>query len=63
MQRMLDSNANGVSNQKGFYEYDDESAQQWVKRWTQFTWQIRELADHYVPVNGHSSTLTAEALL
>jgi 3-hydroxybutyryl-CoA dehydrogenase len=63
MQRMLDSNANGVSNQRGFYEYDDESAQQWVKRWTQFTWQIRELADHYVPVNGHSSTLTAEALL
>jgi 3-hydroxybutyryl-CoA dehydrogenase len=63
MQRMLDSNSNGVSNLKGFYEYDDESAEQWVKRWTQFTWQIRELADQHVPVNGHSSTLTAEALL
>jgi 3-hydroxybutyryl-CoA dehydrogenase len=62
MQRMLDSNANGVSNLKGFYEYDAESAQQWMSRWTEFTWQIRDLADHHVPVNGHSSSLTADAL-
>jgi len=62
MQRMLDANANGVSNQKGFYEYDDESAQQWVKRWTDFTWEVRELADSHVPVNGHARALPEEVL-
>lgn len=63
MQRMLDSNAEGVSNQKGFYEYDAESAQEWLRRWTEFTWKIRELADRYVPVDDPiSQPKTAETL-
>jgi 3-hydroxybutyryl-CoA dehydrogenase len=63
MQRMLDSNAEGVSNQKGFYEYDAESAREWLKRWTQFTWQIRELADRYVPVDDRTSNPKTEEVL
>jgi 3-hydroxyacyl-CoA dehydrogenase len=49
MQRMLDEGAEGVGNLKGFYDYDSESAQQWVKNWTRFTWRVRELADDHVP--------------
>ena len=51
MKHMLDTGAEGVSNQLGFYEYDAESAQQWEEKWKAFTWQVRELADHYVPTD------------
>lgn len=49
MKRMLDTGAEGVSNQMGFYEYDAESARKWEENWREFTWYVRELADRYIP--------------
>jgi len=51
MKRMLETGAEGVSNGMGFYEYDTESAKQWEEKWRAFTWQVRELADYYVPTD------------
>lgn len=60
MQHMLDNDAKGVSNLKGFYEYDEDSAREWTKRWTEFTWQIRDLADQHIPTGERSQSVAAE---
>lgn len=56
MRQMVEQGAEGVSNRKGFYEYDEASAKQWMQRWTDFTWQIRALADEHLPLQAAEAT-------
>jgi 3-hydroxybutyryl-CoA dehydrogenase len=45
--KMAKSGARGVSNQRGFYRYTKEQAEQWEKLFHDFTYEIRALASRY----------------
>jgi 3-hydroxybutyryl-CoA dehydrogenase len=47
MRRKVASGAKGVANAKGFYPYTQRSARQWERKWVEFTYDIRRLADDY----------------
>jgi 3-hydroxybutyryl-CoA dehydrogenase len=47
MRSLVASGAKGISNARGFYRYNPRSARQWEKRWVDFTYDIRKLADKY----------------
>ncbi len=47
MQSVVKSGARGVSNARGFYRYTPAQAKRWEKRFIEFSYQIRELADNY----------------
>ena len=47
MNSMVGSGAKGISNARGFYPYTKGSARQWEKKWVEFTYDIRKLADKY----------------
>ena len=51
LQEMADAGARGVGNAKGFYEYTEDEAAQWSQRWHDFTWDIRGVAEKYVPLD------------
>lgn len=44
---VVKADGNGVSNAKGFYDYTPEEAKLWEDTFSQFTYQIRELALQY----------------
>lgn len=50
MQEMVDSGGNGIYNGRGFYEYSEAEGADWERRWHEFTWEIKKLAEKYVPV-------------
>lgn len=50
MRRIVDSGAEGIGNARGFYPYTEAEAKRWAQVWNDFTWDVRELADEYVPV-------------
>lgn len=47
MREKVASGAKGIANAKGFYPYTKESAHAWEKKWVDFTYDIRRLADKY----------------
>lgn len=47
MRDMVSSGAQGVGNAQGFYPYTKASARRWEKAWTDFTYEIRNLAGKY----------------
>jgi 3-hydroxybutyryl-CoA dehydrogenase len=51
MKRMEVEGANGVFNNKGFYNYTPEEAKQWEKTWAEYSWECRRLADKYTPLD------------
>lgn len=44
---VVKSGGNGVSNANGFYKYTEEEARMWEKVFTEFSYEIRELALRY----------------
>jgi 3-hydroxybutyryl-CoA dehydrogenase len=46
------SGGKGVANARGFYPYTRKSARAWEKKWIDFTYDIRRLADKYHGDNG-----------
>lgn len=50
MKRMVARGARGISNQKGFYRYSKEESAEWEKRWVEFTYEVKKLADRFTPV-------------
>ena len=44
---VVKAGGNGVSNAKGFYDYTPEEAKLWEETFSEFTYQIRELALQY----------------
>ena len=47
MEQLVASGARGVSNASGFYPYTKDSAEQWDKRFIEFSYDIRKLAEKY----------------
>jgi 3-hydroxybutyryl-CoA dehydrogenase len=47
MEKLVASGAKGVSNASGFYPYTKETAEQWDKRFIEFSYDIRKLAEKY----------------
>ncbi len=47
MRSTVGSGAKGISNARGFYPYTKRSAREWEKKWVEFTYDIRKLADKY----------------
>ncbi|OGG02618.1 MAG: hypothetical protein A3F83_13270 [Candidatus Glassbacteria bacterium RIFCSPLOWO2_12_FULL_58_11] len=47
MKVTAEGGAQGITNLKGFYEYDKESAHAWEKAWMDFTYDIRKLVEKY----------------
>jgi 3-hydroxybutyryl-CoA dehydrogenase len=50
MRKMVRKKAIGIANQKGFYSYTKASAEKWERDWVQFTYDMRQLAERYTPV-------------
>jgi len=49
MKKMVDEGALGIQNQKGFYPYTRESAEEWERRWVEFTYEIEKIARRFTP--------------
>lgn len=47
MRQVVRSGARGVSNAKGFYRYTPKQARQWERRFMEFSYEIRELAEKF----------------
>lgn len=47
MKKVVEEGGLGVSNAKGFYPYTPESAAHWEKRFIEFSYDIRKLAEKY----------------
>ncbi|MBV8891766.1 MAG: 3-hydroxyacyl-CoA dehydrogenase family protein [Acidobacteria bacterium] len=54
MRRLVQSGAQGVVNAKGFYRYTPAQARRWERRFLQFTYDIRALAQKYPEENGRA---------
>jgi 3-hydroxybutyryl-CoA dehydrogenase len=52
MERIVESGARGVANAKGFYHYTPAQARRWERRFLQFSYDIRALAQKYPEENG-----------
>jgi 3-hydroxybutyryl-CoA dehydrogenase len=52
MERVVNSGARGVANAKGFYPYTSAQARTWERRFLQFSYDIRALAQEYAEEDG-----------
>ena len=52
MRRLVESGARGVANARGFYDYTPAQAKRWEKRFLQFSYDIRALAQKYPEERG-----------
>jgi 3-hydroxybutyryl-CoA dehydrogenase len=52
LKTMAESGATGVGNGRGFYEYSTGEAREWERKWHDFTWDVKALADKYLPLDG-----------
>ncbi|MBE9461512.1 3-hydroxyacyl-CoA dehydrogenase family protein [Dyadobacter subterraneus] len=59
MEKLVAGGAKGVSNAKGFYLYTSETAAQWEKLFTEFSYDIRKLAEKYPQNIGEELNRTA----
>ena len=51
MLQAVESGREGIANGKGFYRYDKASIARWKKAWTEFTYDIKSVADKYEKLN------------
>jgi 3-hydroxybutyryl-CoA dehydrogenase len=47
MRKTVESGAQGIANQNGFYRYDEEEAEEWAQAWVDFTYDLRNLVEKY----------------
>ena len=47
MQELIDSDARGIANGRGFYQYTEEEARQWEELYLQHAWTVRDLMNRY----------------
>ena len=47
---LADSDARGVANGRGFYEYTEEEIREWEQRFREHAWTVRELMNKYSPL-------------
>jgi 3-hydroxybutyryl-CoA dehydrogenase len=63
MTRLVESGAQGVANAKGFYDYTPAQAKRWEKRFLQFSYDIRALAQKYPEESGKALGGASEKLV
>jgi 3-hydroxybutyryl-CoA dehydrogenase len=56
MEKLVAAGAKGVSNAHGFYPYTKETAAEWDKRFIEFSYDIRKLAEKYPQHTGETLT-------
>ncbi|AKD55461.1 3-hydroxyacyl-CoA dehydrogenase family protein [Spirosoma radiotolerans] len=55
MEDLVASGAKGVQNAKGFYPYTPESAKEWEEKFIDFSYDIRKLAQKYIPTSAEDT--------
>ena len=50
MKKLVQEDAQGVANGRGFYEYTEEEAARWEELYRQHAWTVRKLVDKYFPM-------------
>ena len=50
IQDLADSDARGIANRRGFYEYTEEEAHRWEQLLREHAWTVRELMNKYFPL-------------
>jgi 3-hydroxybutyryl-CoA dehydrogenase len=63
MTRLVESGAQGVANARGFYDYTPAQAKRWEKRFLQFSYDIRALAQKYPEESGRALGGASEKLV
>ena len=56
LKTLAESGATGVVNGRGFYDYSPEDAAEWEKKWHDFTWEIKAVAEKYLPLGEGEET-------
>jgi len=51
MQEAVERGWEGIANGKGFYRYDKAAAARWRKAWTEFSYDMKAVADRYDKLN------------
>ena len=49
MKELVESDARGITNGRGFYQYTEEEAARWEELYRQHAWTVRKLQDKYFP--------------
>ena len=47
---LADSDARGIANGRGFYEYTEQDARQWEERFREHAWRVWKLVGEYFPL-------------
>jgi 3-hydroxybutyryl-CoA dehydrogenase len=50
LEELMDSDAQGIANGRGFYQYTEEEARQWEELFLEHAWTVRELMNRYFPL-------------
>lgn len=61
MRKLMEEKAAGFKNGHGFFDYQPGDAEHWEKVWYDFTWDMRRLADKYVPARPGAYTRPLES--
>jgi 3-hydroxybutyryl-CoA dehydrogenase len=56
MKKLMDEGAQGFKNGRGYFEYTPQEAAHWEKVWYEFTWDVRRLAEKYIPARAGAYT-------
>jgi len=51
LRKLVDADARGTANRRGFYEYTEEEARQWEELFHRHAWRVREMLNDYFPLD------------
>src|SRR5262249_9049420 len=54
-QAMIDQDANGTGNGRGFYSYTKEETHKWEALFLEHAWRVRDLMNEYFPLGEEKS--------
>jgi 3-hydroxybutyryl-CoA dehydrogenase len=52
LEQLLESDARGVANGRGFYDYTEDEAHRWEELYREHAWRVRALMNEYFPPDG-----------
>jgi 3-hydroxybutyryl-CoA dehydrogenase len=56
---MVDQDARGIANGRGFYSYTEEEAKKWEALFLEHAWRVRELMNEYFPLRDEGGDANA----
>lgn len=51
LKRMIEEDAQGMANGRGFYEYDESEISRWEELFRRHAWRVRQLQEEYYPLD------------